>query len=135
MSKLKVNELDTKTGTTITVAAGKTLAGTDIVGQTQIADNAIGNAQMADDAVGVAELSATGTASGTTYLRGDNAWSTVPAGAPTGGGSDKIFFVNGPTVTTDYTVTANDNAMSAGPVSVDSGINVTLTGTSEWVIV
>ena len=62
-------------------------------------------------------------------------WDDVPAGAPTGGGSDKIFFVNGPTVTTDYTVTANDNAMSAGPVSVNTGINVILTGTSEWVIV
>ena len=59
----------------------------------------------------------------------------VPAGAPTGGGSDKIFFENGPTVTTAYTVTANYNAVSAGPVAVDSGINVTLTGTSEWVIV
>ena len=42
MSKLKVNEIDSKTGTTITVTTGKTLAGTDIVGQTQIADNAIG---------------------------------------------------------------------------------------------
>ena len=68
MSKIKVNELDTRSGTTITVAAGKTLAGTDIIGQTQIAANAVGNAEMADDAVGVAELSATGTASATTYL-------------------------------------------------------------------
>ena len=109
--------------------------GNDQIDSQHYAAASIDNEHLADDAVGVAELSATGTASGTTYLRGDNAWSTVPAGAPTGGGSDKIFFVNGPTVTTDYTVTANDNAMSAGPVSVDSGINVTLTGTSEWVIV
>ena len=29
---------------------------------------------MADDAVGIAELSATGTASSSTFLRGDNAW-------------------------------------------------------------
>ena len=44
MSKIKVNELDTRSGTTITVAAGKTLAGTDIMpatsGSTQIAANA-----------------------------------------------------------------------------------------------
>ena len=38
--------------------------------------NAITNAKMADDAVGIAELSATGTASSTTFLRGDNAWVT-----------------------------------------------------------
>ena len=35
-----------------------------------IADLAVTNAKVADDAVGVAELSATGTASATTYLRG-----------------------------------------------------------------
>ena len=62
-------------------------------------------------------------------------WSAVPAGSPTGGGSDLVFYQNGQTVTTDYTVTASNNAMSAGPVTVASGIDVTLTGTSEWVIV
>ena len=47
----------------------------DTVTATQIAANAVGNSEMADDAVGVAELSATGTASATTFLRGDNSWS------------------------------------------------------------
>ena len=105
------------------------------VESTDLADNAVTNVKVADDAIGVAELSATGTASGTTYLRGDNAWSSVPAGAPTGGGTDKIFFENEQTVTTAYTVTASYNAVSAGPVAVASGVNVILTGTSEWVIV
>ena len=50
---------------------------TDAVGTTEIAANAVGNSEMADDAVGVAELSATGTASATTFLRGDNSWGTV----------------------------------------------------------
>ena len=48
-----------------------------------IANDQITNALMADDAVGVAQLSATGTASSTTYLRGDNAWSTISGGAYT----------------------------------------------------
>ena len=113
------------------VTTGKISPGA--VESTDLADNAVTNVKVADDAIGVAELSATGTASGTTYLRGDNAWSTVPAGAPTGGGSDKIFFENGQTVTTAYTLTSNYNAVSAGPVAVNA--NVTLTGTSEWVIV
>ena len=39
-----------------------------------IAASQITNALMADDAVGIAELSATGTASSSTFLRGDNAW-------------------------------------------------------------
>ena len=62
-------------------------------------------------------------------------WDDVPAGAPTGGGSDLVFYQNGQTVTTSYSVTASNNAMSAGPVTVASGVDVTLTGTSEWVIV
>ena len=44
-----------------------------------LATNADANAKVADDAVGVAELSATGTASSSTFLRGDNAWA-APAG-------------------------------------------------------
>ena len=48
-----------------------------------IESKAVTNAKMADDAIGIAELSATGTASSTTYLRGDNAWSTISGGAYT----------------------------------------------------
>lgn len=42
-----------------------------------IADNAVTNAKMADDAIGIAELSASGTPSSSTFLRGDNAWAVV----------------------------------------------------------
>ena len=55
------------------------------------------------------------------------------AGGATGAGGDTVFYENGPTVTTAYTVTANDNAVSAGPITINA--DVTLTGTSEWVIV
>jgi len=43
----------------------------------QYVDASIDNAHLADDAVGVDELSATGTASSSTFLRGDNAWATA----------------------------------------------------------
>ena len=46
----------------------------------QLATNAVTNAKMADDAIGVAELSATGTASSSTFLRGDNSWATPSSG-------------------------------------------------------
>lgn len=49
----------------------------DCVDGTKIADNAVGNEHLEDDAVGVAELSASGTASSSTFLRGDNAWAVV----------------------------------------------------------
>ena len=43
-------------------------------------DNIITNAEMADDSVGIADLSATGTASSSTFLRGDNTWNTPSGG-------------------------------------------------------
>ena len=45
-----------------------------------INDNVVDNGTMADDAIGIAELSATGTASSSTFLRGDNSWATAGGG-------------------------------------------------------
>lgn len=56
-------------------------------------------------------------------------------GGATGGGSDAIFYENDQTVTTDYTITINRNAISAGPVSIDPGVTVTIPSGSNWVIV
>tara|TARA_R100001082_G_scaffold61905_1_gene34558 strand:- start:6781 stop:8046 length:1266 start_codon:yes stop_codon:yes gene_type:complete len=48
------------------------------VDNTALATDAVTNVKVADDAIGVAELSATGTASSSTFLRGDNSWA-VPS--------------------------------------------------------
>ena len=53
--------------------------GNDVIDSQHYAAGSIDNEHLADDAVGVAELSATGTASSSTFLRGDNAWA-VPSG-------------------------------------------------------
>ena len=72
-----------------TTAAGATVTGTltadladNSIDSEHYVDASIDNAHLADDAVGVAELSATGTASSTTFLRGDNTWD-VPIGGVT----------------------------------------------------
>jgi hypothetical protein len=62
------------------------------------------------------------------------AWASVGGGA-TGAGSDTIFFENGQTVTTSYTLTTNKNAVTAGPVTVNSGVTVTIPSGSSWVVV
>ena len=78
----------------------------DLIDETKLADNSIDsehyndgsidNAHLADDAVGVAELSATGTASSSTFLRGDNSWATVSSGtALTGSTNNTICTVTG----------------------------------------
>lgn len=61
-------------------------------------------------------------------------WGAIGGGA-TGGGSDDVFYENGQTVTTNYTLTTSKNAMSAGPVSINSGVTVTVPSGQSWVIV
>ena len=72
----------------------------------------------------------------TTQFEGHNgtAWSSVGGGAQ-GGGSDQVFFENDQTVNTDYEISANKNAMSAGPITIDAGATVTIPSGSRWVIV
>ena len=56
-------------------------------------------------------------------------------GGATGGGTDEIFYENGQNVTTDYTLTAGKNALSAGPITINDGVTVTIPPGSTWTIV
>ena len=51
-------------------------------------------------------------------------------GCATGGGSDRVFFENAQTVTTNYTIGdtfgAACNEMAAGPITINSGVTVTI---------
>ena len=58
----------------------------------------------------------------------------IAAGA-TGGGSDQVFYENGQTVTTNYTITNGKNAMSAGPITINSGVTVTVGSGETYTVV
>ena len=60
--------------------------------------------------------------------------STGGGGGATGGGTDKIFFENGQTVTTSYSIPSGSNAMSTGPITINSGVTVTVPSGSRWVV-
>lgn len=62
------------------------------------------------------------------------AWGAVGGGA-TGGPGNTVFFENDQTVTADYTITTAKNAMSAGPITINTGITVTVPSGSVWTIV
>ena len=66
-------------------------------------------------------------------------WADAAGGGAVGGGSDKIFMENGQTVTTNYTIGtefgAACNALSAGPITINSGITVTIDSGDNWTIV
>lgn len=58
----------------------------------------------------------------------------IAAGA-VGGGSDRIFWENDQTVTTSYTLTSSKNAVTAGPISVNTGVIVTIPTGGVWTVV
>jgi len=65
-------------------------------------------------------------------------FSTISAGGgggATGGGSDEVFYENDQTVTTDYTISASHNAVTAGPITVNNGITITVPSGVRWVVV
>jgi hypothetical protein len=64
----------------------------------------------------------------------DNGTSLSSIGGATGGASDAIFYENGQTVTANYTITTNTNAMSTGTITINSGVSVTVPSGSRWVI-
>jgi hypothetical protein len=65
---------------------------------------------------------------------GASSWGSLGGGA-TGGGSNQVFVLNDQTVTVDYTIPTGKNASSAGPITIDTGITVTVPTDSTWVIV
>lgn len=66
---------------------------------------------------------------------GNTSWVAQTGGGATGGGTDDLFYENDQTVTTDYTITASKNAGTFGPITVNSGVTVTVPSGSTWSIV
>ena len=60
-------------------------------------------------------------------------WGQLGGGA-TGAGGDEVFVENGVTVTADYTLTTNKNAESVGPISINSGVTVSIPSGQRWVV-
>jgi len=63
----------------------------------------------------------------------NGAWGQLGGGA-TGGGGDTVFVENSRVVTTNYTIPASKSAESVGEITINSGVTVTVSSTSRWVI-
>ena len=108
------------------------------IAKSKLAALNIGASDIADDSITEAKLDIHAAPSGTDKVLGYTAngmeWTVAAAGA-TGGGTDKIFWENGQTVTTDYTITNNYNAGTFGPVTINSGVTVTVGDGEYWTII
>ena len=58
----------------------------------------------------------------------------VFSGIVQGGGTDQVVHENSSTVTTNYTLTTGRNAMSVGPMTINSGVTITVPSTQRWVV-
>jgi len=63
----------------------------------------------------------------------NGAWGVL--GGATGGSGNAVFYENDQVVTSDYTITSGKNAMSAGPITINNGVTVTIPDNSTWTIV
>ena len=59
-----------------------------------------------------------------------SAWSPVGGGNTT----DKGLYEHAHTISANYSITSGNNAMTAGPITINSGISVTIPTGSTWVI-
>ena len=106
----------------------------------KLSTGAVTQAKVGDQAINEAKLQVSNAPTNGQFLSaqsgntGGLTWATVEAGAK-GGGSDDIFWENGQTITTNYTISNNKNAMSAGPITINNGIAVTIGTGENWTIV
>lgn len=59
---------------------------------------------------------------------------SIASGAA-GGGADQVFYENDQVVTANYTLSTGANAMTAGPITINSGVVVTIPSGSTWTVV
>jgi hypothetical protein len=57
-------------------------------------------------------------------------WTAVGGGNTTNTG----LWENAQDITTDYSITSGNNAMSAGPITIDAGVEVTVPTGSRWIV-
>ena len=77
-----------------------------------------------------------GILTATSFSGDGSSLSNLPAGAPVGGAStNTVFFENDKAVAVNYQITSTKNAMSAGPISINAGIAVTVPSGCSWTIV
>ena len=65
---------------------------------------------------------------------GNLSWAAAGAGA-TGGTGDEIFWESDKTITANYTISNGKNAGSFGPITIQSGVTVTVGAGETWTVV
>lgn len=70
-----------------------------------------------------------------TISASDGSMNVLGVLAARGGGTNQIFHENEQVVINNYEITTGNNALSAGPITIDGGVVVTIPAGSTWTIV
>ena len=116
------NLLNSDTGITSADILDGTVATLDIQ------DSAVSTAKIADGAITAAKIDSNVTLGGS-YFQGENG----AVGATAGKGD--IFRVHEQELNTNVTIAATDNALASGPLTVASGITLTISNGGRLAIV
>ncbi len=124
-----------------TVTAAKIAAGA--VDSSNIASGAVDLAHMSSESVDEDNLYISNAGSNDQFLQkqsgnsGGLTWATPSGGGATGGGTptEQIFLETETTIDQTYTISSGYNASTAGPVTIASGVTVTIPSGSVWVII
>ena len=117
-------------GTTGLTPAGVTTGAIVVAGTLAVANG--GTGVTTSTGTGSTVLSASPTFTGTALATNITASGVVTGASVT---ASNGMFINSQTVAADYTIASGYNALSAGPVTVNGGITVTVSAGSTWGVV
>lgn len=143
-------------GTTLTITnvvsgalyIGATISGTGVTAGTRVTNFLTGSGGVGTYTVSVSQTVAPGTSisdaavvgmirynSTTNAFEGfgQSGWAGIGGGA-TGGAGDQVFVLNSQIVTTSYSIPSGRNAMSAGPLTINNGVTITIPSGARWVV-
>jgi hypothetical protein len=124
--------LTPSTATSGAVTVAGTLAAAN--GGTGQSSYTTGDLLYASGASAISKLGIGSSGQVLTVSGGNPAWAAATGGA-TGGGSDQIFWNNGQTVNTSYSIPSSTNAGTFGPVVIGASAVVTIPSSSSWTVV
>jgi hypothetical protein len=89
----------------------------------------LNGSNISSGTVAVARLGS-GSPSSSNFLRGDGTWAAASSNTTSFG-----LYENNATISANYSISSGNNAISAGPVTVNSGVTVTVPSGSTWTVV